>query len=104
MIEITDAQFTDEVLKSEIPVLLDCWAPWCAPCKRLAPVLEELASEYSNRLKIVKINIDDNSEVVTQFGIRSVPYLIIFKNGQAISFVPGALPKPKLIEFIETHI
>ena len=104
MIEITDAQFSEEVLSSEFPVLVDCWAPWCGPCKRLAPVLEELSEEYSGRLKIVKINIDENSEVVTKLGIRSIPYLVIFKGGIDISFVPGALPKAKLIEFIEAHL
>ena len=82
IVHATDATFEQEVLKSELPVLLDFWAPWCGPCKMIAPVLDDLAVEFEGKVKIVKINIDDNEQTPAQFGVRGIPTLMIFKNGQ----------------------
>lgn len=104
MIEITDAQFSEEVLKSEIPVLVDFWAPWCGPCRAIAPILEQLYEEYQGRFKIVKVNSDENEELVNTYSIRSIPTLIVFKNGELKDNIQGALPKQKLKEMIEFYL
>jgi thioredoxin 1 len=103
-IEITDASFKSEVTDSPVPVLVDFWAPWCGPCKMIAPVLEEIAQEYEGKAKIVKINIDDNQNTPAQFGVRSIPTLILFKNGQEVEKVIGAQGKDKLTALIDSAL
>ena len=101
---ITDASFEPEVLKSEVPVLVDYWAEWCGPCKSIAPVLEEVAREYEGRLKIAKINVDENQQVPAKFGIRGIPTLMLFKNGNVEATKVGALSKTQLAAFIDSNI
>ena len=103
-IEITDASFKSEVTDSPIPVLVDFWAPWCGPCKMIAPVLEEIAQEYDGKAKIVKINIDDNQNTPAQFGVRSIPTLILFKNGNEVEKIIGAQGKDKLKALIDSAL
>lgn len=102
--QITDESFEQDVLKSETPILLDFWAEWCGPCKMLAPILDEVASEYSERLTVAKINIDENSKTPTQYGVRGIPTLMLFKNGEAVATKVGALSKSQLNAFIDAHI
>ena len=99
-IEITDSSFTTEVTDSTVPVLVDFWAPWCGPCKMVAPVLEELAQEYAGKLKIVKLNVDQNQQVAAQFGISSIPTLIMFKNGKEAGKMIGFQSKDALKKMI----
>ncbi|HIK25171.1 MAG: thioredoxin [Thermosynechococcus sp. Uc] len=95
-LSVTDATFEEEVLNSDIPVLVDFWAPWCGPCRMVAPVVDEIANEYQGRVKVVKVNTDENSKVATDFGIRSIPTLMIFKGGQKVDILVGAVPKTKI--------
>lgn len=101
---VTDAAFDQEVLKSSIPVLVDFWAEWCGPCKMLTPVLEEVAGDYTDRLKVVKINVDENNEVPAKYGIRGIPTLILFKNGTILATKVGALTKSQLTSFLDSHL
>lgn len=103
-LQVTDATFEQEVLQSDVPVLLDFWAPWCGPCKMIAPVLDELAPEFAGKVKIVKMNVDDNQTTPAQFGVRSIPTLLLIKNGQVVATQVGALPKTQLASFINQHI
>ncbi len=95
-ISVTDATFSQEVLQSSIPVLVDFWAPWCAPCRMVAPVLEELAKDYAGRIKIAKLNTDENQQTAMQHRIQGIPTLLFVKNGQVVDQVVGAVPKPTL--------
>ncbi len=90
---VSDATFESEVLKSDKPVLVDFWAPWCGPCRMIAPIVEELANDYDGKATIAKVNVDDNPKISMQFGIRSIPTLLIFKNGQVVDQIVGAVPK-----------
>lgn len=102
-IEVTDATFQDEVLNSDLPVLVDFWAVWCGPCRMIAPIVEELSKDYFGKMKFTKLDIDNNRQIATKFGIRSIPTLLIFKDGKVVAQIIGAVPKPTLINKIE-HI
>ena len=101
IMEVNDADFEAEVIRSNLPVLIDFWAPWCGPCKVIAPVVEELAGEYQGRLKVAKINVDDNPLTPSRYGVRGIPNLIIIKGGVVKEQIVGAAPKAKLIQAIE---
>jgi len=94
--EVTDANFDSEVVKSDTPVLVDFWAPWCGPCRMVAPIVDELSEEYDGKVKFVKLNTDDNVRVATQFGIRSIPTLLVFKQGEVAGQIIGFRPKSDL--------
>lgn len=102
--EISDNNFEQEVLGSDAPVLIDFWAPWCGPCKMLAPILEQLSTDLDGKVKIVKMNIDENPETPSQFGVRSIPTMMLFQNGKQIAVKTGLLPKNNLLEWINGHI
>ncbi|HEX9830617.1 MAG TPA: thioredoxin [Thermodesulfobacteriota bacterium] len=95
-VELSDSTFQDEVIKSETPVLVDFWASWCGPCRMLAPVVEDIASSYAGRLKVGKVNVDENQEITMKYGIRSIPTLILFKDGKAVEQIIGAVPKSEI--------
>lgn len=101
---VSHASFQQEVLDSELPVLVDFWAAWCGPCRLVAPVVDELATEYENQLKVVKVNTDEQPEVASQYGIRSIPTLILFKQGQPIDRVVGAVSKTVLSNLVDKHL
>ena len=104
IVQVSDDNFEAEVLNSELPVLIDYWAEWCGPCKMIGPILEELAEEYQGKVKIVKLNIDDNPNTPPKFGIRSIPTLMVFKNGEVEGTKVGAASKSDLTKFIDTNI
>ena len=104
LIHVTDDSFDEEVLQSDKPVLVDYWAEWCGPCKMIAPILDEVAKEYSGRLKIAKLNIDENQATPPKYGIRGIPTLMLFKNGAVEATKVGALSKSQLTAFIDSHI
>ncbi len=101
---VTDVTFEPEVLKSDLPVLVDYWAEWCGPCKAIAPVLEEVAKDYSGKLKVAKLNVDDNQEIPKRYGIRGIPTLMLFKNGNIEATKIGALSKSQLTAFLDSNI
>ncbi len=101
---ISDASFEAEVLKSDKPVLVDYWAEWCAPCKMIAPLLDEAAHHYVDRLEVAKMNVDHNRVIPAKFGIRGIPTLMLFKNGQLAATKVGALSKAQLVAFIDAHL
>lgn len=99
-----DVSTFDDLLTSDLPVLVDFWAPWCGPCRALAPVVEELADEFDGRLKVAKCNVDENEDIAMQYGVMSIPTLVILKNGEEIHRMVGAAPKPKLVEEIGRYL
>ena len=101
---VTDATFKKEVLESKIPVLVDFWAPWCGPCRMVAPVVEEIAQKYEGKVKVVKLNTDENPNIASQYGIRSIPTLMIFKEGKRVDMVVGAVPKTTLANTLDKYI
>ena len=101
-IEFTDSNFEDEVIKAEVPVLVDFWAPWCGPCKMVAPIVEEIAGEYDGKIKVGKMNTDDNQQVPAKYGIMSIPTLMVFKNGEVAERIVGAQPKQAITEKLDT--
>ena len=103
-IELTDATFDQEVLQSDIPVLVDFWAVWCGPCKAVAPIVEEIAGDYEGKIKVGKLDVDNNRQAAMNFGIRSIPTLLLFKGGDVVETMIGSAPKAQLIEKISKHI
>ena len=104
IVYVSDDSFEEDVLKSDIPVLVDYWAEWCGPCKMIAPILEEVVGEYIGKLKIAKLNIDENSATPPKYGIRGIPTLMIFKDGDVEATKVGALSKSQLTAFIDSHL
>ena len=104
MIKLTDAEFENQVINSEKPILVDYWAEWCGPCKMIAPILEEVANEMSDKVLVGKLNVDENSQTPPKYGIRGIPTLMLFKNGEAVGTHVGALSKSDLVKFIEDNI
>ena len=104
IINTTDATFDQDVLQSDKPVLVDFWAPWCGPCRAIAPILEELDAEYADKFQIVKVNVDDSPEVSARFGIRSIPTLFVFKNGEKVESVVGSRPKSEFVQLLNNHL
>ena len=99
--DVTDESFAREVLQSELPVLVDFWAPWCGPCRMVAPIVEELAEEYDGKVKFVKLNTDDNPQIAGKYGIRSIPTLLVFKGGEPVSQIVGFRPKSDLAKRLD---
>lgn len=104
VLHVSDTDFNDVVIKSESPVLVDYWAEWCGPCKMIAPVLDEIATEYADKLTVAKLNIDDNPATPQNYGVRGIPTLMLFKNGEVEATKVGALSKSQLAEFIDQNI
>ncbi|NEQ43970.1 MAG: thioredoxin [Leptolyngbya sp. SIOISBB] len=103
-VQVSDSSFKQDVLESEIPVLVDFWAPWCGPCRMVAPVVDEISEQYDGQVKVVKLNTDENPSVASQYGIRSIPTLMIFKDGQRVDMVVGAVPKTTLANTLEKYL
>lgn len=97
-ITLTDSNFEEEVLRSQLPVLVDFWAVWCGPCKVIAPIIEELAVEYDGKLKVGKLDVDENQQSAIKYGVRSIPTLLLFKNGKVESTIIGAIPKDQIVQ------
>ncbi|MEW6433241.1 MAG: thioredoxin [Myxococcota bacterium] len=103
-VAVADSTFKSEVLDSDVPVLVDFWATWCAPCRAIAPALEELATQYKGKVKIAKVDVDENQQVAQQYGIRSIPTLLLFKGGKVVDQLVGAVPKAKLEDSLKKVI
>jgi len=104
IVEVTDSVFEQEVLKSDMPVLVDFWAPWCGPCRAIAPVIEELSAEYEGKLKVAKCNVDDNPQTPARYGIRAIPTLILFKDGNVTEQITGAVAKSQIVNAVDKVI
>ncbi len=104
ILKVTDQNFSSEVLQSDLPVLVDFWAEWCGPCRAIAPIVEEIAKEYDGRVKVAKLNVDDNPQTAQNYRVMSIPTLLLFKGGKIAGHVVGALPKARLTAFIEEHL
>ncbi len=102
LIEVSDSTFEKEVLQAAVPVLIDFWAPWCGPCRAIAPVVEELAKTYDGKIKVVKMNVDDNPETPGRYGVRGIPNLILFRSGQVSDQIVGAVPRAQLVKAIDS--
>jgi thioredoxin 1 len=102
--ETTDKTFASEVLNAKIPVLIDFWAPWCGPCRQLSPLIDEIAKEFAGKIEVYKCNVDDNPETPSQFGVRGIPSLMIFKDGKLADSKVGALPRASLVEWISKNL
>jgi thioredoxin 1 len=104
IVHVSDASFEQEVIGSDLPVLVDFWAPWCGPCKMIAPLLDDVADQFEGKLKVTKLNVDDHKETAAKFNVRGIPTLMIFKNGAAHATKVGAVSKPQLVDFINSSI
>ncbi len=104
ILEVTDGNFETEVLKSEVPVLVDFWAAWCAPCHMITPTLENLARDYKDRMKTYKLNVDVNMKTPARYGIRSIPTLLLFKDGELKETIVGVIPQAKIVEILSRHL
>jgi thioredoxin len=102
--QVSDASFDGDILKSEVPVLVDFWAPWCGPCRSVAPIVEDLATQYAGKLKVAKINVDESTDVATRYQITSIPTFILFKNGQVADRALGALPRSEFVKLIDRNL
>ncbi len=102
--QVSDSTFKEEVLDSQVPVLVDFWAPWCGPCRMVAPVVDEIANQYAGQIKVVKVNTDECPQIASQYGIRSIPTLMVFKGGQKVDMVVGAVPKSTLSTTLEKYL
>ena len=103
-LEVTDDSFANEVLNSELPVLVDFWAEWCGPCKMVSPIVEELSNEYNGKVKVAKLDVDSNPQTATNYGIRGIPTLLMFKDGSAVDQIVGAVPKTQIAERLDKII
>jgi thioredoxin 1 len=101
-LEVNESKFNDEVIKSDKPVLVDFWAPWCGPCRMVAPVVEDISKEYKDKLKVVKVNVDENSGIADKYQVTNIPTLMLFKNGDVVNTMVGFQPKPALEKAINT--
>ncbi len=101
---VSDNSFDQDVLKSDVPVLVDYWAEWCGPCKMIAPILYEVSRDYDGRVQVAKLNVDDNQEVAAKYGIRGIPTLMLFKQGEVVATKVGALSKSQLTQFLDSHL
>ena len=104
LMNVTDANFAEEVIGSELPVLVDFWAVWCGPCRMVAPFVEQIAQEYSDQLKVAKLNVDENQGIPAKYGIMSIPTLLLFKGGELKETIVGALPKDKIVDAVSKHL
>ena len=104
VIELTDDNFQSEALEADKPVLVDFWAPWCGPCRMVGPIIDDVAEAYVNKVKVGKLNTDDNPQVATKYGIRSIPTILLFKNGEVVGNLMGAKPKQDFEEMINQHV
>ena len=104
ILAVNEAEFEEKVIREELPVLVDFWAPWCAPCKMIAPVLDDLAATYAGRLKILKVNVDENQELAGRYQIMGIPSLLLFKDGAQVDSFVGVVPKQTLVNKIEPHL
>ncbi len=103
-IHLTDDMYEAEVVKSDIPVLIDFWATWCGPCRMIAPIVEDLATEYEGKVKVMKLDVDNNQRTAMTFGIRSIPTVVIVKNGEEVDRILGAVPKQQIVDRLKNHI
>ncbi|MGC8605266.1 MAG: thioredoxin [Desulfomonilaceae bacterium] len=101
LLHVTDADFEQQILKSEVPALVDFWAAWCGPCRTVGPVVEELAGEYKNKVKVAKLNVDDNKQTPSKYGVKGIPTLMLFKNGKVVDQIVGAVPKIKIKDMLD---